>query len=101
MCINNLRVACRVFVDFVQYLCLCARPASDLAADNLFFRKQLALFKERNVKAGIEPTGKRVYMRDCDWWRLSENKILENWCMVDTLHLALQLGRDVIEEIRE
>lgn len=50
---------------------------------------------------GIEPTGKRVYMRDCDWWRLSENKILENWCMVDTLHLALQLGRDVIEEIRE
>lgn len=48
---------------------------------------------------GIRPEGKRVFMRDCDWWRCKDGKIVENWCMVDTLHLAHQLGRDVIAEI--
>lgn len=48
---------------------------------------------------GIQPEGKRIYMRDCDWWRCKDGKIVENWCMVDTLHLAKQLGRDVIAEI--
>ena len=48
---------------------------------------------------GIEPTGKRVFMRDCDWWRIENGKIIENWCMLDILHVALQLGRDVIAEI--
>jgi hypothetical protein len=48
---------------------------------------------------GIEPKSTRVYMRDCDWWRCKDGKIIENWCMVDTLHLALQLGRDVLGEI--
>ena len=50
---------------------------------------------------GIEPTQKRVFMRDCDWWRLANGKIIENWCMVDTLHLVHQLGRDVIGELSE
>jgi|TARA_B100001971_G_C18037950_1_gene456068 predicted SnoaL-like aldol condensation-catalyzing enzyme len=40
-------------------------------------------------------------MRDCDWWRCKDGKILENWCMVDTLDLVLQLGRDVIAEIKK
>ena len=48
---------------------------------------------------GIEPTGKRVYMRDCDWWRCKYGKIIENWCMLDILHLVLQLERDILEEI--
>lgn len=48
---------------------------------------------------GINPDGKRIYMRDCDWWRCKGGRIIENWCMVDTLHLANQLGRDVISEI--
>ncbi|MEM9578153.1 MAG: ester cyclase [Pseudomonadota bacterium] len=48
---------------------------------------------------GIETTNHRVYLRDCDWWRCKDGKIVENWCMVDTLHLAMQLGRDVIAEI--
>ena len=50
---------------------------------------------------GIEQTGKRVFMRDCDWLRWSNGKIVENSCMLDTLHLALQLGRDVISEIQQ
>ena len=48
---------------------------------------------------GIEQTGKRVFMRECDWWRCSNEKIGESWCMLDTLHIALQLGRDIISEI--
>ena len=50
---------------------------------------------------GIEPTNKRIYMRDCDWWRCKDGKIIENWCMVDTLHLAHQLGRDILSEITQ
>ena len=48
---------------------------------------------------GIEQTGKRIFMRECDWWRCSNEKIVESWCMLDTLHIALQLGRDIISEI--
>ena len=48
---------------------------------------------------GIEPTGTRIFMRDCDWWRCANGKIIENWCMLDTLHLVQQLGWDVIQEI--
>ena len=50
---------------------------------------------------GIEQTGNRVFMRDFDRWRCSNGKIDENWCMFYTLHLALQLGRDVIGEIQQ
>ena len=52
-----------------------------------------------NPFLGIAPTGNRVFMRDCDWWRCSNGKIVENWCMLDTLHLVKQLGVDVIEEL--
>ena len=46
-------------------------------------------------------SNKRIYMRDCDWWRCKDGKIIENWCMVDTLHLAHQLGRDILSEISQ
>ena len=48
---------------------------------------------------GIAPNNRRIYMRDCDWWRCKDGKIMENWCMVDTLHLAHQLGRDILAEL--
>lgn len=50
---------------------------------------------------GLEPTGKRVFMRDCDWWRCQNGKIIENWCMLDIPHLLLQLGYDLFSEISE
>jgi hypothetical protein len=34
-------------VDAVCYLGLCLRPSPALAAENLFLRKQLALYEER------------------------------------------------------
>ncbi len=48
---------------------------------------------------GLEPTGKRVFMRDCDWWRCQDGKIIENWCMLDIPHVLLQLGYDLFGEL--
>lgn len=48
---------------------------------------------------GLEPTHKRVTMRDCDWWRVENGKIIENWCMLDIPHVLMQLGYDLFAEI--
>jgi len=48
---------------------------------------------------GLEPTGKRVFMRDCDWWRCEGGKIIENWCMLDIPHVLMQLGYDLFAEV--
>jgi predicted ester cyclase len=48
---------------------------------------------------GLAPTGKRVFMRDCDWWRVENGKIIENWCMLDIPHVLMQLGYDLFAEI--
>jgi hypothetical protein len=37
-------------MDALRYLLLCLRPSTALAAENLFLRKQLALYQERRVK---------------------------------------------------
>ena len=39
-----------LIADAMRYLRLCLRPSPALAAENLFLRKQLALFQERQVK---------------------------------------------------
>jgi transposase InsO family protein len=39
-----------LMVDVVRFLRLCLRPAAGLAAENLFLRKQLALYQERRIK---------------------------------------------------
>jgi predicted signal transduction protein with EAL and GGDEF domain len=39
-----------LIADAVRYLGLCLRPSPALAAENLFLRKQLALYQERQVK---------------------------------------------------
>jgi hypothetical protein len=36
--------------DGLRFLCLCLRPSPALAAENLFLRKQLALYQERQIK---------------------------------------------------
>ena len=36
--------------DGMRFLLLCLRPGPALAAENLFLRKQLALYQERHVK---------------------------------------------------
>jgi len=39
-----------LITDVVRYLWLCLRPSPALAAENLFLRKQLALYQERQAK---------------------------------------------------
>jgi putative transposase len=39
-----------LLVDSVRYLGLCLRLPAALAAENIFLRKQLALYQERHVK---------------------------------------------------
>jgi putative transposase len=39
-----------LLVDALRYLGLCLRPPGTLAAENLFLRKQLALYQERHIK---------------------------------------------------
>jgi transposase InsO family protein len=39
-----------IITDVVRYLGLCLRPSPALAAENLFLRKQLALYQERQAK---------------------------------------------------
>ena len=40
----------RIFGDLVHFVGLCLRPKASLAAENLFLRKQLAFYQERNIK---------------------------------------------------
>jgi transposase InsO family protein len=47
---DSFYALCTLFVDAACYLRLCLRPSMVLAAENLFLRKQLALYQERKVK---------------------------------------------------
>ena len=47
---------------------------------------------------GQPPSGKRIYMRVCDWWRREGDLLAENWIFVDVPHVLLQLGVDVFED---
>jgi putative transposase len=44
------RTLLALLVDAWRFLCLCLRPSPVLAAENLFLRKQLALYQERQIK---------------------------------------------------
>jgi putative transposase len=65
------RTASRVLVDVVSFLSLSLRSRSQLAAENPFLRKQLALYAERRVKAHRADDGTRITMvllaRLIDW----------------------------------
>ncbi len=47
---DSLLIIVRVIADLVNFVWLCAKPSRNLAAENLFLRKQLALYKERQIK---------------------------------------------------
>ncbi len=50
---------------------------------------------------GLPPTGKRVEMRVANWYRLSaDNKIADNWVMIDVLHILDQMGLDLLDDLR-
>lgn len=45
----------------------------------------------------VEPKGQDLQMRVCDWWRLENEIIMENWVFVDIPDALRQLGVDVFE----
>jgi hypothetical protein len=47
---HSIRTAFRVFVDFLSLLALACRSRRAVEAENLFLRKQQALFQERKTK---------------------------------------------------
>ncbi len=54
--------------DAGRFLVLCLRPAPALAAENLFLRKQLALYEERQVKPGRAINATRTVMAWLSHW---------------------------------
>ena len=50
---------------------------------------------------GLAPSGKRVEMRVADWYRTDRaGKIIDNWVMIDVLHILQQAGLDVLDDLR-
>ena len=61
-----------LIVDAVRYLGLCLHPSPTLAAENLFLRKQLALYQERQVRPRRATNAARmalVWLGRCFDWR--------------------------------
>src|SRR2546430_1421892 len=58
-------------VDVVRFLRLCLRPPAALAAENLFLRKQLALYQEHQIRPRRATNVTRIALvwlaRWCDW----------------------------------
>jgi putative transposase len=58
-------------IDAVRFLRLCLRPPMALAAQNLFLRKQLTLYQERQIKPHRPTDAARFALtwlsRWCDW----------------------------------
>ena len=62
--------ALAVFADVGRFLTLCVRSRSALAAENLFLRKQLALYEERKMQPHLATDAVRFVM--CALGRLFE-----------------------------
>jgi putative transposase len=58
-----------LIVDALRYLGLCLHPSPALAAENLFLRKQLALYQERNVKPRRATNATRIALVWLGRWR--------------------------------
>jgi hypothetical protein len=58
-------------IDVLRFLCLCFRPSPALAAENLFLRKQLALYKDHHITPKCTPPAIRFALvwlsRWFDW----------------------------------
>ncbi|MES0885393.1 ester cyclase [Roseibium sp. SCP14] len=50
---------------------------------------------------GVPATGKPLTLRVMDFYRCANNKIMENWVLLDYLDLFRQMGRDLISEQAE
>ncbi len=61
---NLMRFACPLLTlvgDGGRFLLFCLRPSPALAAENMFLRKQLALYQERSIKPRRATNAIRTY----------------------------------------
>lgn len=50
---------------------------------------------------GLPPSGRKVEMRVADWYRIDEqDKLIDNWVMIDIPHILDQIGLDIFEDVR-
>lgn len=50
---------------------------------------------------GLPPTGVELTMRVADWYRLDrDNRIVDNWVMIDLPHMLDQMGLDILDDVR-
>lgn len=50
---------------------------------------------------GLPPTGRKVEMRVADWYRLDrDDKIIDNWVMMDVPHILHQMGLDLFHDLK-
>lgn len=50
---------------------------------------------------GLPPTGRKIEMRVADWYRIDEqDKIIDNWVMIDIPHIVHQMGLDVFHDLK-
>ncbi len=71
-CVELGRALAALTVDLVRLLRISLRPRAALAAENLFLRKQLALYRERQVKPRRAADSLRltlVLLARCFAWR--------------------------------
>jgi len=70
-CIRFVSTLFTLVVDAVRFFRLCLRSPTTLAAENLFLRKQLALYQERHIKPRRATNTTRLTLvwlgRWCDW----------------------------------
>ncbi len=50
---------------------------------------------------GLPSTNKRISLRVMDIWRREGELLVENWVAIDIIHMLLQLGLDVFEQMKK
>lgn len=50
---------------------------------------------------GVPATNRAITMRVMDWWRAEDGQLIENWVLIDFIHLFDQLGVDLFERGRQ
>jgi putative transposase len=66
--IDRVRTLLMLLMDACPFLRLCLRPSSALAADGLFLRKQLALYREGQIKPRHPTQATRMALASLAGW---------------------------------
>lgn len=54
----------------------------------------------RGPYLGVPPTGRSLTLRVMDFWRVQDGTIRENWVLLDLPELFMQMGVDVLAQVR-